>query len=51
MFIVTQAPLNETVGDFWRMVWEESVHTICMVTMERENGKSLSERFAIMSFV
>jgi Protein tyrosine phosphatase len=31
--IVTQAPLNSTVGDFWTMVWEQSVElVVCLLT-------------------
>ncbi|XP_067943347.1 receptor-type tyrosine-protein phosphatase mu-like [Watersipora subatra] len=30
-FIITQTPLNETVVDFWRMVYEQGVSTIVMM--------------------
>ena len=32
-------PLSKTVGDFWRMVWQEHVHTVVMVTNIKENNK------------
>jgi protein tyrosine phosphatase len=31
-YIVTQGPMEETVSDFWRMVWQENVKCIVMLT-------------------
>lgn len=44
-YIASQGPLLQTIGDFWRMVWEQDVDTIAMVTMETESGKVKCERY------
>lgn len=31
-FIITQDPLEETIGDFWRMISEQSINTIVMIS-------------------
>ena len=38
-FIVTQGPMENTTGDFWRMVWEQKTATIVMLTQLKENGE------------
>ncbi|XP_069990734.1 receptor-type tyrosine-protein phosphatase mu-like isoform X2 [Penaeus vannamei] len=41
-YIATQGPKaekNNTIGDFWRMVWEQNVSSIIMVANFIENGK------------
>lgn len=38
-FIVTQGPLENTVNDFWRMVWEQGVTNIVMLCETTERGK------------
>ena len=31
-YIATQGPLPDTVGDFWRLVWDHDCATIVMLT-------------------
>lgn len=31
-FIATQGPLPQTMGDFWRLVWEQQSHCLVMLT-------------------
>ncbi len=37
-YIATQAPLEDTRGDFWRMVWEQQTRVIVMLTDLEEQG-------------
>ena len=32
-------PLEETIDDFWRMIWEYRTFTIVMLTELEENGR------------
>ncbi|KAJ1777757.1 hypothetical protein LPJ54_002185 [Coemansia sp. RSA 1824] len=45
MYIATQGPLPATVGDFWRMVWEEHSRVIVMLTKEFETGRPKCHRY------
>lgn len=38
-YIATQGPLPETVGDFWRMTWEQRCMTIVMMTKLEERAR------------
>ncbi len=40
-YITTQGPLQETVDDFWRMVYETDSNVVVMLTKEVENDKVL----------
>ncbi|XP_013013571.2 receptor-type tyrosine-protein phosphatase V-like [Cavia porcellus] len=44
-YIATQGPLKKTLKDFWRLVWEQQVHTIVMLTVGMENGRVLCEHY------
>ena len=55
-YIASQGPLPNTTGDFWRMVWEQQVEVITMVTRDVEDNKvkchkywpeSVSEPFTV----
>ncbi|CAF1121367.1 unnamed protein product [Rotaria magnacalcarata] len=37
-YIFTQGPLQTTLKDFWRMIWQENIAIIVMTTNVRESG-------------
>ena len=41
-YIATQAPTNQTVGDFWRMLWENESCIVVMLTKLRELNREKS---------
>lgn len=44
-YIATQAPIPESIPDFWKMIWEQRISLIVMLTNERENGKIKAHKY------
>ncbi|KPI38891.1 Tyrosine-protein phosphatase 1 [Cyphellophora attinorum] len=44
-YIATQAPIPATFNDFWRVVWEQDVRVIVMLTAENEGGQLKSHPY------
>ncbi|XP_065071560.1 tyrosine-protein phosphatase non-receptor type 13-like isoform X2 [Rhopilema esculentum] len=44
-YIAAQGPLSNTVDDFWRLIWEQRVETVIMVTKDVEGGKVKCHRY------
>jgi len=44
-YIAPQGPVPTSIGDFWRMIWQENVSTIVKVTREVESGVLKCHRY------
>uniref|UniRef100_A0A6P8I6N2 protein-tyrosine-phosphatase n=1 Tax=Actinia tenebrosa TaxID=6105 RepID=A0A6P8I6N2_ACTTE len=44
-YIATQGPLPQTVNDFWRMIWQEKMSVIVMLTGIKEQNKIKCEKY------
>jgi protein tyrosine phosphatase len=44
-FIATQAPLTNTVEDFWQMIWEHDVRVVIMVANMKERGRQQVDKY------
>lgn len=45
VYISAQAPIPNTFGDFWRMVWEQKVHIVVMLTRLIEGGLPKAHKY------
>ncbi|KAF6024947.1 hypothetical protein EB796_016747 [Bugula neritina] len=45
LFIATQGPMENTVDDFWLMIWQQGVQAIVMITNIIERGKVKCEQY------
>lgn len=50
-YIACQAPLENTIVDFWRMIWENNSRVIIMATDLTENGIEKCAEYLPSSFV
>jgi len=44
-FICAQGPMEATINDWWRMVWEQHVHLILMLTNIEEYNKTKCAKY------
>jgi len=46
--ILLQGPLPETFGDFWRMIWEQRIPSVVMMTKLEERNRVCIMYFCIL---
>ena len=51
MYIATQFPLENTVNDFWRMIWEKKSNCVVMLANEEEDPVSRASIFCLLQKV
>lgn len=44
-YIAAQGPMPNTIGDFWRMIWEHKLTAVIMLTKVNESGKVKGHHF------
>ncbi|KAL5486501.1 hypothetical protein EMCRGX_G018989 [Ephydatia muelleri] len=44
-YIASQGPKENTIADFWRMIWEKHIETIVMLAKCTEAGKNLCKQY------
>lgn len=44
-YVCCQAPLSSTMGDFWKMIWEQDICIIVMITKLRERDRTKADRY------
>jgi len=44
-YIMTQAPTSDTIPDFWKMIYQQKVNVIVMLTRLEEGGNSKAENY------
>jgi len=48
-YIGCQGPLPSTIDDHWRMIWEQNVHVVVMLTLCKEGQKVNRQPFNILN--
>jgi protein tyrosine phosphatase len=46
-YIVTQWPLNETIGDIWRLVYDYNIQSIVVLNSEMPTSVSFNDRWCL----
>ncbi|KAI1290100.1 Tyrosine-protein phosphatase Lar [Halotydeus destructor] len=44
-YIATQGPLPETIGDFWRLIWEQQSYSVVMMTKLEERARVKCDQY------